>query len=51
MCSSHFDWKASVLLVGLYYKMICVLLANILYSCKELFGIHFGFFIKLGFTD
>lgn len=50
VCSSHFHWKASGLLLGLCCKMICWLLANVLYSYKEHFGIHFGLLIKLEFT-
>lgn len=45
-CNSHFDRKASILLVGLYYKMICLILANNLCSYKDLYGICFGFLVS-----
>lgn len=45
-CNSHFDWKASILLFGLYYKMICLILANNLCSYKDLYGICFGFLLS-----
>lgn len=46
MCNSHFDWKASILHVDLYYKMICLILANNLCSYKDLYGICFGFLLS-----